>query len=130
DIKQATHIARMMVTEWGMSDNLGPQFFGTREELLFLGREVNKSNEMSEETARKIDAEVKRIIDESYQKALDLLTDNRDKLDLLTALLIERESLDGRDVDDILKLGRIRTPAERNAPETAPETPPAEPPPA
>ncbi len=115
DIKQSTHIARMMVTEWGMSDNLGPQYFGTREELLFLGREVNKSNEMSEETARKIDAEVKRIIDECYQKALDLLTANRDKLDLLTNILIERETLDGRDVDDILQHGRIRTHAERNA---------------
>jgi cell division protease FtsH len=115
DIKQATHIARMMVTEWGMSDNLGPQYFGTREELLFLGREVNKSNEMSEETARKIDAEVKRIIDECYQKALDLLTAHRDKLDLLTNILIERETIDGRDVDDILKHGRLRTAAERNA---------------
>ena len=124
DIRQATHIARMMVTEWGMSDNLGPQYFGTREELLFLGREVSRSNEMSEETARKVDAEVKRIIDESYQKALDLLTANRDKLDLLTTILIERESLDGRDVDDLLKLGRIRTSAERNAEDAAKEAKP------
>lgn len=121
DIRQATHVARMMVTEWGMSDALGPQYFGTREELLFLGREVSRSNEMSDETARKVDAEVKRIIDESYQKALDLLTANRDKLDLLTNLLIERESLDGRDVDDVLKHGRIRTSAERNAEDAARE---------
>ena len=121
DIKQATHIARLMVTEWGMSDNLGPQYFGTREELLFLGREVNRSNEMSEETARKVDAEVKRIIDECYQKALDLLAANRDKLDLLTNILIERETLDGRDVDDLLQHGRIRTAAERNAEEAAKE---------
>ncbi|MGD9782410.1 MAG: ATP-dependent zinc metalloprotease FtsH [Kiritimatiellia bacterium] len=120
DIRQATHIARMMVTEWGMSDNLGPQYFGTREELLFLGREVSRSNEMSEETARKVDAEVKRIIDESYAKALDILTANRDKLDLLTTVLIERESLDGRDVDDLLQHGRILTAAERNAAEAAP----------
>ena len=102
-----------------MSDNLGPQYFGTREELLFLGREVSRSNEMSDETARKVDAEVKRIIDESYQQALDLLTANRDKLDLLTTILIERESLDGRDVDDVLKHGRILTAAERNAAEAA-----------
>ncbi len=119
DIRHATHIARMMVTEWGMSDNLGPQYFGTREELLFLGREVSRSNEMSDETARKVDAEVKRIIDESYDKALDLLTRNRDKLDLLTNLLIERETLDGRDVDDILKHGRILSAAERNAEDAA-----------
>ncbi|HPC57508.1 MAG TPA: ATP-dependent zinc metalloprotease FtsH [Kiritimatiellia bacterium] len=130
DIKQATHLARMMVTEWGMSEVLGFQHFGTREELLFLGREVNRSNEMSEDTARKIDAEVKRILDECYQQALDLLTANRDKLDQLTNLLIERETLDGRDVDDILKHGRLRTAAERNAEETNREDAPADAPPA
>ncbi len=130
DIRQATHIARMMVTEWGMSDNLGPQYFGTREELLFLGREVSRSNEMSDETARKVDAEVKRIIDESYETALDLLTKNRDKLDLLTNVLIERETLDGRDVDDLLKRGRILSAAERNAEEAAKEAVPSAPAPA
>ena len=119
DIKQATHVARMMVTEWGMSDLLGFQHFGTREELLFLGREVSRTNEMSEDTARKIDAEVKRIIDECYQKAVELLTAHRDKLDLLTNLLIERETLDGRDVDDVLQHGRILSAAERNAADAA-----------
>ncbi len=120
DIKQATHLARMMVTEWGMSDLLGFQHFGTREEVLFLGREINRANEMSEDTARKIDAEVKRILDECYQKAVDLLTAHRDKLDLLTNLLIERETLDGRDVDDVLQHGRILSAAERNAAAAAP----------
>ena len=119
DIKQATHVARMMVTEWGMSDLLGFQHFGNREELLFLGREVSRTNEMSEDTARKIDAEVKRIIDECYQKAVELLTAHRDKLDLLTNLLIERETLDGRDVDDVLQHGRILSAAERNAADAA-----------
>ena len=123
DIKQATHIARMMVTEWGMSDELGPQCFGNREEHLFFGREVSRSNDISEETARKIDAEVKRIIDESYAQALDLLTRNRDKLDLLTTLLIERETLDGRDVDDLLARGRLLSPAERNAADAAKPAP-------
>ena len=113
----------MMVTEWGMSELLGFQHFGTREEVLFLGREVNKSNEISEETARKIDSEIKRILDECYQQALDVLTHNRETLDLLTNLLIERETLDGRDVDDVLKHGRIRTAAERNAdPEVSEKT--------
>ena len=119
DIKQATHVARMMVTEWGMSDELGFQHFGNREEYLFLGREVNKSNEISEETARKIDAEVKRILDECYGKANDLLTANRDKLDLLTNVLMERETLDGRDVSELLEHGRILTGAERNAADAA-----------
>ncbi len=142
DIKQATHIARLMVTEWGMSDELGPQCFGARDEILFLGREVSRTNEVSEETARKIDSEVKRIIDESYAKALDILSQNRAKLDLITNILIERESLDGRDVDDLLQHGRILTAAERNAEDAAKESakeevarkdakpaePPAEPP--
>ena len=121
DIKQATHVARMMVTEWGMSDLLGFQHFGNREELLFLGREVSRTNEMSEDTARKIDAEVKRILDECYQKAVDILTANRAKLELLTDVLVERESLDGRDVDDVLTHGRILSAAERNAEEAAPK---------
>ncbi len=120
DIRQATHIARMMVTEWGMSDQLGFQHFGNREELLFLGREVSRTNDMSEDTARKIDAEIKRILDECYQKAVDILTANRAKLDLLTDILVERESLDGRDVDEVLKHGRILSAAERNAAEAAP----------
>ncbi|NCA82037.1 MAG: cell division protein FtsH, partial [Opitutae bacterium] len=135
DIKQATHIARLMVTEWGMSDELGPQSFGTRDEILFFGREVSRSNDISEDTARKIDAEVKRIIDESYAKALDLLSQNRAKLDLLTNILIERESLDGRDVDELLAHGRLLSAAERNAADAAKaavakSAPPAESPPA
>lgn len=126
DIKQATSIARRMVTEWGMSDKLGPQYFGSREELLFLGREVNRSNEISQETARLIDAEVKRIIDESFAKSLDILTANRDKLDILTDLLMERETLDGKEVMEIIQHGRLLTPAERN-PEANPPPAPAEP---
>jgi cell division protease FtsH len=126
DIKQATNIARLMVTEWGMSDLLGPQFFGTREELLFLGREVSRSNEISQETAQKIDVEVKRIIDESHTKALNLLQENRDKLDLLTELLVERETLDGQDVQDIIRHGRILTATERKAAGEKPVEVPAE----
>jgi len=121
DIKTATHIARMMVTEWGMSDEIGPQCFGARDEILFLGREVSRTNEISEETARKIDSEVKRIIDESYAKAVEILTQNRDKLDLLTDILIERETLAGRDVDELLKHGRILSAVERQAEDTAKE---------
>jgi cell division protease FtsH len=135
DIKSATHIARLMVTEWGMSDELGPQCFGARDEILFLGRELSRTNEISEETARKIDSEVKKIIDESYAKALDILSKNRAKLDLLTNILIERESLDGRDVDNLLKHGRILSAAERNAEDAAKDAAaqdvkPTEPPPA
>ena len=113
DIRQASHIARMMVCEWGMSQTLGPQSFGEREELLFLGREVSRSQEFSEETARRIDEEVSRLIRECHDKALDLLRKNRKNLDTIANLLLERETLDGRDVEEIVKHGRILSEVER-----------------
>jgi cell division protease FtsH len=113
DLKQASHIARMMVCEWGMSEAMGPQSFGEREELLFLGREVSRSQEFSEETARRIDEEVSRILRECHDRALNLLKVNRDKLDLLAQALIERETLDGRDVAEIVQHGRILSEVER-----------------
>lgn len=119
DIQHATHIARQMVTQWGMSEKLGPQFFGEREELLFMGRGVNRSQDISESTAQMIDSEVKRIIDECHEKALEILRTHRDKLDLIANLLIERETLEGEDVMDLLEHGRIRTQAERDADEAA-----------
>ncbi|MBR6020800.1 MAG: AAA family ATPase, partial [Kiritimatiellae bacterium] len=115
DIRQATNTARRMVTEWGMSERLGPQFFGDREELLFLGREVNRSNDISEETARVIDEEVKRLIDDAHSTALSLLASHRPQLDQIVELLLEKETLDGRDVIDILRHGRVLTDAERDA---------------
>lgn len=117
DIKQATQIARLMVTEWGMSDKLGAQYFGQREELLFLGREVSRSNEISAETARTIDEEVKRILDECHAKATELLTANKEKLELVAETLLERETLDGQEVQELVKHGRILTAAERRAEE-------------
>lgn len=113
DIRQASHIARMMVCEWGMSQTLGPQSFGEREELLFLGREVSRSQEFSEETARRIDEEVTRLIRECHDKALDILRQNRQNLDTVANLLLERETLDGRDVEEIVKHGRILSEVER-----------------
>lgn len=113
DIRQASHIARMMVCEWGMSQTLGPQSFGEREELLFLGREVSRSQEFSEETARRIDEEVTRLIRECHDKALDILRQNRQNLDTVATLLLERETLDGRDVEEIVKHGRILSEVER-----------------
>ncbi|OGV44634.1 MAG: cell division protein FtsH [Lentisphaerae bacterium GWF2_57_35] len=113
DLRQASHIARMMVCEWGMSPALGPQSFGEREELLFLGREVSRSQEFSEETARKIDEEVTRIIRECHARAVDILKTHRDRLDMMAQLLIERETLDGRDVADIVEHGRLLSEVER-----------------
>ncbi|MFH0954280.1 MAG: ATP-dependent zinc metalloprotease FtsH [Verrucomicrobiota bacterium] len=113
DLKQATHIARMMVCEWGMSEQMGPQSFTEREELLFLGREISRTQEISEETSRRIDEEVSRILRECHEKALSLLRQYRDRLDSVAQLLLERETLDGRDVAEIVKHGRILSEVER-----------------
>jgi len=113
DLKQATHIARLMVCEWGMSPELGPQAFGHNEELLFLGREVNRSINYSEETAKAIDREVNRLLRESYSHAVNILSNHRAKLDMIARMLLERETLDGNEVREIVDHGRILNEVER-----------------
>ena len=115
DLKQATHLARMMVCDWGMSDALGAQTFGVHEELMFLWREISRQQDFSDDTARRIDEEVHRLLHESYERARALLTEHRADLEKIAQLLIERETLDGRDVEDLVRLGRIRPEAERAA---------------
>jgi cell division protease FtsH len=109
DLKEATRIARLMVCGWGMSPELGPQTFGQHEEVLFLGREVTRSQDFSEDTARRIDAEVNRLLREAHRRAQTLIEAHRDKLDLIANLLLERETLDGRDVEEIVRHGHILT---------------------
>ena len=113
DIKQATHIARNMVCEWGMSDLLGPQAYNPQEEMLFMGREVARNHEVSEDTSRIIDKEINRIITENYTRAETILIEQRDKLDLVAQLLMERETLAGMDVEELLEFGRILSDPER-----------------
>ena len=115
DLKQATRLARLMVCDWGMNEELGPQTFGNHEELMFLGREISRSQDYSEDTARRIDSEVSRLLRESYARAKDILEKNRDKLEYITKALLERETLDARDVEDLMKEGRILSEAERQA---------------
>lgn len=115
DLKQATRLARLMVCSWGMSEALGPQTFGATEELMFLGREISRSQDFSEDTARRIDAEVNRILREVYSRAKGILEQHRDKMDLIAKILLERETIDGRDVDEIAKHGRMLTEEERAA---------------
>jgi cell division protease FtsH len=115
DLKQATRLARLMVCDWGMSPELGPQTFGNHEELMFLGREVSRSQDFSDDTARRIDSEVSRLLREAHQRAKDLLVKHRDNLDLVAKTLIERETLDGRDVDELVKGGRLLSDEERTA---------------
>ena len=94
DIERATELARAMVCEYGMSE-LGPLTFGKKEEQIFLGREIAQHRDFSEDTAIKIDQEVKKIISEQYERAKGIITDNRDTMIRLSETLLERESLDG-----------------------------------
>lgn len=102
DLKQITNIARKMVCQWGMSEKLGPTTFNQGEEHPFLGRELSQNRDFSEVTARIIDEEVRRIILEQEQRAVDLLTYNRDKLDTLATALLQYETLENSDIDRIL----------------------------
>ena len=104
-----------MVCHWGMSDVLGPQAFGQNEELMFLGRDVQKTQDYSEETARKIDVEVSRILSEGYERAKRILEENREKLDVIANALLERETIEGYEVEEIVEHGRILTAEERSA---------------
>ena len=102
DLEMATHMARRMVTQFGMSDKLGNVTLGRREGLIFLGRDIMEEKNYSEETACLIDEEVKRIVDEAYAKAKSLLQKNIDKLKILTATLLEKEVLDAEEVKRLL----------------------------
>ncbi|MCA9665430.1 MAG: ATP-dependent zinc metalloprotease FtsH [Myxococcales bacterium] len=102
DIERATDIAHKMVCEWGMSKALGPLAFGKREEQIFLGREINRTRNYSEHTAERIDGEVKRIVEESYEQAKKILEEKRDQLVQLSETLLEHESLDAKQIDAVL----------------------------
>ena len=107
DIKQATNMARAMVTQWGMSDKLGMVLYGDSDDYVFLGKEISQSKTYSEQTAQQIDAEVRRLIDEGYQLAKKLIEENHDKLDLIANALLEYETLDGKQVEDIVHTGNF-----------------------
>jgi len=102
DIEHATEISRKMVCEWGMSERLGPVSFGKKDEQIFLGREMSTAKNYSEATAVEIDEEIRRIVEDNYNLARTLLTDNVDLLHKIALALIEKESLNGSDVDEII----------------------------
>ena len=110
DIQQATNMARAMVTQWGMSDRLGMVQYGDDDEYVFLGREVSRAKVYSETTAQDIDGEVKRIIVEAYRTAKEIITTQRDKLELIASSLLEYETLDGQQVDEIVRTGKFTPP--------------------
>ncbi|HXQ22610.1 MAG TPA: ATP-dependent zinc metalloprotease FtsH [Candidatus Acidoferrales bacterium] len=103
DIEKATDWARKMVCEWGMSEKLGPMTFGKKEEQIFLGRDFTQLQDYSEHTAVEIDTEVRRIIQESYQQAKDLLATNIDVLHKIAEALLDKEVLDGAEIDEIVR---------------------------
>jgi cell division protease FtsH len=98
DLERATELARKMVCEWGMSDAMGPLTFGKKEEQIFLGREIAQHQDYSEDTALKIDQEVKRFVTDNYQRAHKLLTDSKDTLIKIADALLAREVLDAEQV--------------------------------
>lgn len=120
DIRQATSIARKMVCEWGMSQDLGMVSYGDNNEHVFLARDMAGTRGFSEDTARKIDAEIKQLIDNAYQRARDLLTKYRSEMDVLAKALLEYETLDGIHVREIMQHGNMINP-----PSNKPPMPPA-----
>jgi cell division protease FtsH len=119
DLERATRLARQMVTQFGMSERLGPRTFGRKEELVFLGKEIAEQRNYSEKIAEEIDEEVRQIIDHAYQTARKVLHDNRAKLDQLVRVLLERETLEGEELIAVLNASPDEEPL--------PPTPPAPP---
>src|SRR5213593_2154691 len=128
DIKMATATARRMVCEWGMSEKLGMVEYGDHEDYVFLGRDISRARDYSEATAEEIDREVRKLLDEAYQRAKQILTANRDKLDIIAKALLEFETLDGSQIKEIVKHGRMLNPppgiAPRGGEKMEPEKPP------
>ena len=108
DLERVTNLARKMVCEWGMSEELGPLTFGKKEEQIFLGREIAQHQDYSESTAIKIDEEVKRIVLKAYERATSILQDHRKQLVDVAQALLEYETLDGREIDRIMRGESIR----------------------
>lgn len=102
DLERATELARKMVTEWGMSEKLGPLTFGKKDEQIFLGREIAKHKDYSEKTAEDIDEETKHIVMKAYESARNLLDENRDLLEALAKTLLEKETMDGSGIDTMI----------------------------
>jgi cell division protease FtsH len=119
DFERATHIARDMVTRYGMTDALGPMVYAENEGEVFLGRSVTKTTTMSEQTMQKVDGEVRRIIDQQYALARKLSEDNKDKMHAMAKALLEWETIDSEQLDDIMA-GKAPRPPKDFTPRTPP----------
>jgi cell division protease FtsH len=123
DFERATDMARRMVTQWGMSEELGTMVFGENEGEVFLGRSVTTTKNVSEATMQRVDNEIKKIIDERYKLARSLIEENRDKVELMAQTLLEWETIDADQVNDIMDGRQPRPPKPTQKPED-PKTPP------
>jgi cell division protease FtsH len=121
DIQQATQLAKAMVMHWGMSEKLGNVLYGDSSEFVFLGRDMMRAKEYSEQTAQEIDSEVKRIIDDAFRTAKELIEANHDKLEIIARALLEYETLEGAQVVEIARTGSF-TPPHRPPAQVGPMT--------
>ena len=117
DLKEATHLAHHMVCDWGMSEKLGPRTFGARDEMTFW----DQGNDYSEATAREIDAEVDALIRDAHKTATEILSTHKNELNVLVDELLDKETVDGTVVEEIIKFGRVLTDIERHAADAPPE---------
>jgi len=128
DIQMATRLARKMVCEWGMSEKMGMVEYGEHEDYVFLGRDISRARDYSEATAEQIDTEVRKLVDDAYTRATDILVAQRSKLEIIAKALLEFETLDGVQIREIIEHGRMLNPPGPRPPTTgekmAPEKPP------
>ncbi|HET7512331.1 MAG TPA: ATP-dependent zinc metalloprotease FtsH [Chthoniobacterales bacterium] len=127
DIQMATRLARKMVCEWGMSEHMGMVEYGEHEDYVFLGRDISRSRDYSEATAEQIDREVRKLVDDAYSRAKEILTAHRDKLEIIAKALLEYETLDGSQIREIIEHGRMLNPPPgppSAEPKLTPEKPP------
>ncbi len=115
DFEQATELAQKMVARWGMSNALGPRVYGENQSEVFLGRDVTTHRNLSDATAQKVDAEITRIIEEQYQRAHGILENDRDKVEVMAKALMEWETLDSVQIDDIMAGKQPRPPADTDS---------------
>ena len=128
DIKMATHTARRMVCEWGMSEKMGMVEYGEHEDYVFLGRDISRARDYSEATAEEIDLEVRKLIDDSYAIAKRTLVEHREKLETIAKALLEFETLDGSQIREIIEHGRMLNPPPGPPPSSGEKMKPEKPP--
>lgn len=120
DFERATAIARDMVTRYGMTDELGPVVYADNEGEVFLGRSITKTTNMSEETMQKVDKQIRKIIDEQYALARKLIEDNQDKMHAMATALLEWETIDSEQINDIMEGREPRPPKDWTPPSNRP----------